>query len=385
MTRAQPLRQLGSEWDVVVIGAGPSGCLAARGLARARHRVLLAEKTSFPRYKVCGCCLSPEAVAVLREEGLSGVLSDLSPEPLQFFRLGFRRRQARIRLTGGVAVARAQLDAALASEAQREGAIFCPQTTAVVRESRYGSNVVQLKRGRESQSLRAKLVVCADGLGGTAIRSEAFDRIETAGSYMGAGCLLDDFTDHLRPGTIYMALGREGYVGMVRLRDSTLNVAAAFDLNALRKAATPGILASRLVAEAGFPVPTGLQAARWTGTRRLTFRRRRVAGDGVLILGDSAGYVEPFTGEGIGWALRSARSVTPIAEDILRGADSSAFREWQQYQETFNHRQQRVCRILTATLRHSLLAYGTVTAMRILPAGAEFLLHFLGEKGVTGE
>ena len=44
-------------WDVIVIGAGVAGGLAAFDCARRGLRVLLVEKRSFPRWKVCGCCL----------------------------------------------------------------------------------------------------------------------------------------------------------------------------------------------------------------------------------------------------------------------------------------------------------------------------------------
>ena len=59
--------QAGSEtWDVVIIGAGPAGSLAAVLLARAGQRVLLLERQKFPRAKVCGCCLNQRAQQLLQ-------------------------------------------------------------------------------------------------------------------------------------------------------------------------------------------------------------------------------------------------------------------------------------------------------------------------------
>ena len=56
-------------WDVIVVGAGPAGSLTARELARLGRRVLLVDKASFPRPKVCGCCLSGSALAALSVGG----------------------------------------------------------------------------------------------------------------------------------------------------------------------------------------------------------------------------------------------------------------------------------------------------------------------------
>ncbi len=61
-------------WDVVIIGAGPTGSLAARLLAQSGANVLLVDRLSFPRWKVCGCCLNGRAVSVLEQ---AGVLEDV--------------------------------------------------------------------------------------------------------------------------------------------------------------------------------------------------------------------------------------------------------------------------------------------------------------------
>ena len=53
----------GRVWDVLVIGAGPAGAVAAREVARRGARVLLADRSAFPRGKVCGCCLNGSALA----------------------------------------------------------------------------------------------------------------------------------------------------------------------------------------------------------------------------------------------------------------------------------------------------------------------------------
>ena len=69
---------VGTNWDVVVIGAGPAGAFAAYRLARRGLSVLLVEKLMLPRYKVCGCCLSNASVQLLEE--LAPELLSLQPQ-----------------------------------------------------------------------------------------------------------------------------------------------------------------------------------------------------------------------------------------------------------------------------------------------------------------
>src|SRR5262249_46295116 len=116
-------------WDVVVIGAGPAGSLAARELARRNCTVLLVDRAAFPRWKVCGSCLNGRALAMLDEAGLGDLPERNEAVPLSAFHLAGGGRAATVSLPGGVALSRSRFDAALVEEAIREGAAFLPQTT----------------------------------------------------------------------------------------------------------------------------------------------------------------------------------------------------------------------------------------------------------------
>src|SRR5439155_17458214 len=132
-------------------------------------------------------------------------------------------------------------------------------------------------------------------------------------SRIGTAVIIDHGPSSYQPGTIYMACGAEGYVGLVRLEDGRLNIAAAFDSEALRAPGHAGHVADKILHEAGLPhVPDILQLP-WKGTPGLTRRARHVAAERLFVLGDAASFVEPFTGEGIAWALGSAIAVAPLA------------------------------------------------------------------------
>jgi flavin-dependent dehydrogenase len=71
--------EIKSTWEVVVIGAGPAGSIAARECAKQGLRTLLVDKAAFPRPKVCGCCLNANAMATLERLGLGGAVARLGP------------------------------------------------------------------------------------------------------------------------------------------------------------------------------------------------------------------------------------------------------------------------------------------------------------------
>ena len=73
----EPMAMPGEHWDAFVAGAGPAGTTVARLLAARGLSVLLVDRATFPRDKVCGCCLNGVAVDALERTGLGGLLGDL--------------------------------------------------------------------------------------------------------------------------------------------------------------------------------------------------------------------------------------------------------------------------------------------------------------------
>jgi flavin-dependent dehydrogenase len=195
----------------------------------------------------------------------------------------------------------------------------------------------------------------ASGLGGPGAKDEPVARTEVAArSRVGAGCVVDDFPGSYGERTIFMAVGRRGYVGLVRVEDGRLNIAAAFEGDYLRSSGRAGRAAASVLAEAGFPAVDALDEADWHGTVPLTRRTFPLAAERVFLLGDAAGYVEPFTGEGMGWALTAAHAVTPLA---LRAAgrgrwDPALSRAWPALHRKLVGRRQHLCRGLALVLRH---------------------------------
>jgi menaquinone-9 beta-reductase len=164
----------------------------------------------------------------------------------------------------------------------------------------------------------------------------------------------------------------------VRLPDGRLDAAAALDPRAIAAAGGAGRLMATLLAAAGAPRVPGLAEADVRLTPPLTRRSPRSAAHRLLAVGDAAGFIEPFTGEGLAWALLAGRAVVPFALDGARRWDARLARAWTAAHRAEVARRQRLCRVLAAWLRHpSLVRAGLALAAR-RPALAHGLLARLG-------
>jgi flavin-dependent dehydrogenase len=352
-----------SLWDVLVIGAGPAGSVAARALALTGCRVLLVDRAAFPRWKVCGACLSGRALSTLAEAGLADLPARLDAVPLRTFQLAGRHRAATVALPAGVALSRTRFDAALVEEAIRAGAAFLPQTAAALGECHADHRVVVLRQREAALSVAARAVIAADGLGGTIAPGR---RLVRPGSRIGAGIVADNGPSFYEPGTIYMACGRAGYLGLVRLEDGRLDIAAAFD-PALMRQAHPGPAAADLLAQTGWPAIPDLAELPWRGTPALTRQAGMLGAERLFVLGDAAGYIEPFTGEGMAWAMAGALALAPLAARAVHGWHPRLLACWAARHRQVVTRRQGVCRAAAEVLRRPVLTAATLLLLRMAP------------------
>lgn len=347
-------------WDVIVIGAGPAGAVAARSAALRGLTVLLVDQATFPRRKVCGCCLNRHALSALSAAGLGELPAKLGAVPLERVRLATGARSAVVRLPGGVALSREAFDVALIAEAVNAGATFQPGTRVRLNESESTATGVSLSYG-----LRAKALIVADGLNGR-VRADA--PVVQSGSRIGAGAILTDAPDEYEPGTIFMATGHGGYVGLVRLEDGRLDIAAAFDASFVQTHGLAGA-AWKILQSSGLPELPGLLSANWKGTPPLTREPVQVAGPRWFAIGDAAGYIEPFTGEGMAWAMASAVAVIPlVARGVSGDSQTGLAKEWAAVHRACVGERQWTCRALAWSLKRPTLCRLAVRCLQLIPA-----------------
>jgi 2-polyprenyl-6-methoxyphenol hydroxylase-like FAD-dependent oxidoreductase len=174
--------------------------------------------------------------------------------------------------------------------------------------------------------------------------------------------VLDGGPGFYTSGTIYMACSGGGYVGLVRLEDGRLNVAAALDLAWVRRAGGLDGAIGAIIGRAGWPAISLTAGSAWHGTPVLTRRTGMADDERVFLLGDAAGYVEPFAGEGIAWALEAAMAVVPFAEAAIRCWHPALIGKWKRTYDTRIGRRQRLCRLAAWALRRPVLV-GTIVGL----------------------
>ena len=386
---------------VWVAGAGPAGAVAARAAARAGATVTLFDRAVFPRAKVCGCCLNLAAVAALESVGLGDLPAKLGAVPLSRVRVACGRAGATIRLPGGFALSRTALDGALIAEAVAAGADFRPGTGVTPTERAVGTpgSLLQPRRlfvgradrvnGRVKLADRRNPTVdtvgspdvvvsesCSDAVTVRATGLTGCDGPPIPGSRLGAGTVLpaDRVPAFFAPGTIFMAVGRGGYVGLVRLEDDALDLAAAFDPWFVKDVGGLGNAAEAVLKSSRWPEVPGVADLTWRGTPLLTRRAVQVAGDRWLAAGDAAGYVEPFTGEGMAWAVATGAAAGTLA---AKPWNPSRPAEWAAAHAALVAGRQRACRLMARGLRHPTLTKLAVRLVARLPGLARQVVSAL--------
>ena len=354
-----------SMYDAVVVGAGPAGTIAALGLARRDLSVLIVERQTMPRWKVCGACLSPGTLEALNQEGLP-VPSD--GVTLRYLRLVARSTEARVPLNGSMSVSRRSFDQRLLTAALSAGAVALSPARARLGPTVGATRVLRIERSQGDLEVAARVVIDAGGLGGglATVKDRAVDRLAPR-SRIGVGAVFGSVSEGYEPGEIHMALGEGGYVGLVRVADGSLTVAAALDPSWLRNHASPGHAVAALLRTAGCPALPKRPSVGWRGTLTLTRVPAVRGAERVFAVGDAAGYVEPFTGEGIAWAVAGARALAPLVAQAARRWDPALLAAWDRAHAQSMAGAQRLCRAIAWTSRQPWLVLTTLHLLARLP------------------
>lgn len=374
-----PEQAAAREWDILVVGAGPAGAMAAYELARLGQAVLLVDKAAFPRWKICGCCLNAWGQSCLADAGLGGLPESLGAVALNRFVLSYFGRHVELHVPHSVAVSRAGLDTALVRAAVAEGAQFLPETQAqLMKPEDPERRRLTLRRDVELVQVHTRLVLAADGLAGRLVAGETDGEFQAVpDSRLGAGAILEGGGAAYELGAIYMGCAAHGYVGLVRLEDGRLNVGAALDPDFVKQAGGLAQAVAMTLRESQLPEAEGLTAGLWKGTPPLTRHLRTPAGERWFALGDAAGYVEPFTGEGMAWALAQGRAVAALAAAAAHEWTPDHAHAWcGLYQDLMRERQER-CRTITTMLRHPFWTGWLVGAIAVFPRIANPLVRRL--------
>jgi geranylgeranyl reductase family protein len=331
-----------SDVPVLIIGAGPAGSTAAYHLAKAGIEVTVLEKTAFPREKVCGDGLTPRAVRELQLLGL--------PHPES---AGWRRNKGLRLIAGGRQLelpwpelsdfpgyglirTRLGFDEALARHAEAAGATVLEQhsVTAVLRDEAgrvtgARANLLDAagRKTGETREFHADVVLAADGNSTRAALSAGIAKRDdrplgvAVRTYFASPRHEDDWMEGWLELPDKAGNPLPGYGWVFGVGDGTSNVG----LGILNSSKSFGKLDYKQVLRdwtAGMPAEWGFTEEHQVGQIRgaalpMGFNRTPHYSPGLLLLGDAGGMVSPFNGEGISYAMESARYAADVVADAF--------------------------------------------------------------------
>lgn len=313
----------GEGWDVAVIGAGPAGATAARVAALMGKHVLLVERSVIPRYKTCGGGLTGTSIEALPDDLQFSVRSAVSSFTFSYNgRLQRTRRASRplVRL-----VVRDEFDASLVDAAIAAGVTVRTGTT--VTGISQDANLVYLKTKDHGQIL-ARAVIGADGSAG---RSASHVGVKCGQVDVGLEVELplpDNQSDVWTERILIDWGGLSGAYGWVFPKRDSLSIGVIAQRGeGDRTRAYLRNLLSRLNLDHLEPRVSSGHLTRCRLPNSPLYRGR------VLVAGDAAGLLEPWTREGISFALRSGgmagRAAAQAAEAISPVALAAAMQGYE--------------------------------------------------------
>lgn len=353
-------------WDAVVVGAGPAGSAAATVLARLGRSVLLLEKDVFPRHKVCGEFLSADSLPSLEILGARDAVERATPERMTRGTLHLSRgRLVSFELPApALGLSRFRFDDLLARGAREAGAEvrFGTRVLSAAPEGPDGFRV-RFVDGQTERAVETRTVIGAWG------RWDALDRalerrfLGRRSRFFGWSRDFQAESGRLE-GEVRLYLFAGGYCGLSRVEGGLVNLAGVVSDRAWKRAGGWPAVVDRarrenaaLDAELASmkPGPVG-----YLGTGPVFFTAKPAAENGILMAGDSAGVIDPFSGEGQAAALAGGILAAETAERCLSGELSVAACA-SAYEEAWRRRFAR--RFAWSALFRGLMLHETIGAV----------------------
>jgi geranylgeranyl reductase family protein len=356
--------------DVAIVGGGPAGSICAAFCAAAGLRTMIIEREKFPREKVCGDCINPACWPVLHRLGVFEPIRALPHGKLDRVEFApIAGDDITIDLPAGdeseIAIKRSLFDNLLLNRARDVGAEIREESivTAITRSPEHNWKIDIVR-----DTIVARILVGADGRNSTVARlCNLLPRPTRERVALQAHVALPSGFGN----RIVLQFLPEGYSGQAPVNDRELNLCLV--------GKPSSIAALRRWAEKHFAIPGDQQ---WRTITPLTRAPIRTTRANLFFIGDAARVVEPFTGEGIYYALRSGELAAEAITKLLRGDNQeSVLHEFNRaYQAMYRGRLWINQLARTAVLSPRLAS----ALLRTLPAGS-IVMRFLTGKTASSQ
>ncbi len=373
--------------DVVVVGGGPAGAAAAARLAAQGFRTVLVDQARFPRDKVCGDFVAPMALAELADLGVTQTEAFGATSTLSDLALHIDDDQPAVmsipQVDGvpgyGRVIPRLQLDAWIMDAARRASvAVLDGRKVKAVRQAP-DALTIQGDSAAGPWQLRTRLLLGADGSNSVVARAlhggppSRQDRIIAVRAYF------DDVEGPPSRGDVWFRSDTfPGYHWLFPTGGGSANLGVGMLVSTYpRSSLNLREMLQRLIAE-DESLRDRLAGARMRGKvlgHPLTTYNPRLplVGDRIMLLGDAAGLINPLNGEGIQYALHSARWAAEIATDRLASdrLDAPSLQGYQQRVQQSLGADLALSRLIVALIRNRDLNHAWLRALRSIAERAK--------------
>jgi flavin-dependent dehydrogenase len=375
-------------FDAAIVGGGPAGCSAAITLAQRGARVVLFEAKTYPHHKVCGEFLSPECSVILDQLGIRLLQGAAPIQVVSITAPDSTNWETHLPDTAW-GISRSAFDAALAEHARSLGVEVREGTTVTdVRGSLLTGFHLQTRTTLNREQVRAQIVIATYGK--RSVLDRVFKRrfFDEAQPYV---ALKAHFHGPRLPGRIELHTFPGGYCGMSEIEDGRVNVCLLTQESIFARhnaveafvdwmQSVNPCLGRRL----SHAEPVG---DHWLSIAQVSFARKEIVANDILMAGDAAGLIVPLAGDGIAMALQSGRLAASHSANFLSGKCGAA--ELRQryvgdWQRQFDARL-RLGRALQAImLRPRLLSLG-LRLLTAAPPVADCLVRHTRDTGLSSQ
>lgn len=335
--------------SILVVGGGPAGSAAAYWLAREGHEVILVEKKEFPRDKTCGDGLTPRAILQMQDMGFDFDVAE-------FHRITGLRSYAgndlmlemvwpehsRFPSWGGV-MRRRDLDAQIATLAEKQGVLIKQKTTAtpVIEDGQLVG--AELTSGGETETVNPAVTIIADGsmnrfgrdLG--ASRRRDYPMGMAARGYFSSPMSKDPFLESQLDLRDRSGATMPGYGWVFPLGDGTINVGVGLlsTFKRWKHVNTTHMMSDYVAtAPAHWELSEEAQLSRPVGGKlTMSFSKSPLVGSNWIAIGDAAGAINPWNGEGISYAYETGRIAADHVGKAIANDDLGLLRRYPQHLE----------------------------------------------------
>jgi flavin-dependent dehydrogenase len=276
------------------------------------------------------------------------------------------------------------LDARIVAEAVRRGCEFVAGAAATLLPDNGEEpfRLLRVRNGDETATIRAGVVLACDGIGGTLLAREKWAKWRVArNAWIGVAATCSAGPWEVEPGAIHMHVGNSGYVGMVRMGEGQVHLAAALSPTACRNVGGPDEMVIKILQQSRGSIAQNWNLPRIRGTAALTRRRHCLGGRRVLAIGDACGYVEPFTGEGMAWAAMGAREVVNMLPAPGEAWPMDLPQRWRRRYHDVIGRKQNWCRTMRPLMRSTAIAPTIISAANAFPGIVNWIAGRISQPG----